>query len=181
VVLSVAAVAWLATAPVSSGASLRRSASVSAQSRQDILKASLKAMGHFMPLGSGVGSFERAYALYEDRDGLDPTTYVNHAHDDYAEIVVETGLPGILAIALFLAWWGRTSWAKWRAGERDPYGAAAIVASAAMLIHSLVDFPLRTAALSACFAMCLALIARSRPPAKRNRSQLWTTRHVVIG
>ncbi len=180
-VLSLAAVAWLATTPVGSGASLRTSASVSAQSRQDILKTSLKAMGHFMPFGSGVGSFERAYALYEDRDGLDPTTYVNHAHDDYAEIVVETGVPGMVALALFLAWWGRTSWAKWRAGDRDPYGAAAVVASAAMLLHSLVDFPLRTAALSACFAMCLALMTRSRPPAKRDRSQLWTTRHVVIG
>ena len=178
--LSVAALGWLATTPVSSGATLRSSAAVSAQSRAQILKTTLKAAGNFMPFGSGVGSFERAYALHESRTRLDPTTYVNHAHNDYAEIVLETGVPGIFALALFVIWWGRTAWTEWRARDPDPYTSAAVVASAVMLLHSIVDFPLRTAALSACFAMCLALMVRSRPAPKPDRSQLWPTRHVVI-
>lgn len=179
-VLAVVAVGWLATTPVGSGASIRSSAATSAQSRQEMLKTSLKAVGDFMPFGSGVGSFPRVYSLYEKRDRIDPTTYVNHAHNDYAEVALETGVPGIIVLALFLTWWGRTAFQKWRAGDRDPYTAAAVVASAAILLHSIVDFPLRTAALSACFAMCLASMARSRPAPKPNRSQLWPTRHVVI-
>ena len=51
------AVGWLATTPVGSGASIRSSAATSAQSRQETLKTSLKAVGDFMPFGSGVGSF----------------------------------------------------------------------------------------------------------------------------
>ena len=179
-VLSVAAVGWLATTPVGGGASIRSSAATSAQSRQEMLKTTLKAVGDFLPFGSGAGSFPRVYSLYEKRDRIDPTTYVNHAHNDYAEVALETGVPGIIALAVFLTWWGRTAFQKWRAGDRDPYTAAAVVASAAMLLHSIVDFPLRTAALSACFAMCLALMVRGRPTPKPDRSQLWPTRHVVI-
>ena len=179
-VLAVVAVGWTATTPVGGVASIRSSAAISAQSRQEMLKTSLKAAGDSMPFGSGAGSFPRVYSLYEKRDRIDPTTYVNHAHNDYAEVAFETGIPGIIALALFLAWWGRTAFQKWRAGDRDPYTAAAVVASAVMLLHSIVDFPLRTAALSACFAMCLALMVRSRPAPKPDRSQLWPTRHVVI-
>ena len=179
-VLAVVAVGWTATTPVGGGASIRSSAAISAQSRQEMLKTSLKAAGDSMPFGSGAGSFPRVYSLYEKRDRIDPTTYVNHAHNDYAEVALETGVPGIIVLALFLTWWGRTAFQKWRAGDRDPYTAAAVVASAAILLHSIVDFPLRTAALSACFAMCLASMARSRPAPKPNRSQLWPTRHVVI-
>ena len=180
-ILLIATVGWLATTPLSSESALRSSAQSSVQSREEILRTSVKATADFMPLGSGIGSFQRVYALYEDHDRLDPTTYVNHAHNDYVELALETGVPGLIVLALFLVWWARAAWQAWRPVDPDPYARAASVASAAILVHSLVDFPLRTAAMGACFAMCLALLIRPRSPAAVDSSELRPTRHVVVG
>ena len=180
-ILLIAAAGWLATTPLSSDNSLRSNAQTSVQSRAEILRTSVKAAADFMPFGSGIGSFERVYALYEDHDRLDPTTYVNHAHDDYVELALETGAPGLIVLALFLAWWARVVWRAWRPADPNPYAQAASVATAAILIHSLVDFPLRTAAIGACFAMCLALLIRPKSDAAADSSELRPTRHVVVG
>jgi O-antigen ligase len=180
-ILLIAGVGWLSTTPLGSGSALRSNAQQSVQSRAEIYSTSVRATAAFMPLGSGIGSFQQVYALYEDHDRLDPTTYVNHAHDDYLEIALEMGVPGIILMALFLGWWARLAWRRWRSSSADPFARAAVVASAAVLVHSLVDFPLRTAAVGACFAMCLALMLRRPPPLATNRSHLWPTRHVVLG
>jgi O-antigen ligase len=145
-----------------------------------ILKTSIDAASHLMPLGSGVGSFENIYRLYEDHERLDPNTIVNHAHNDYVEIAMETGVPGLIVLALFLAWWGIAVWRVWKNDVDGPYARAAAVASAAILAHSVVDFPLRTAAISAFFAMCLGLLTLRRRPKAADSSSLWPTRHVVV-
>jgi O-antigen ligase len=107
--------------------------------------------------------------------------YVVHAHNDYAEIALELGIPGIVLMLVFLVWWFREAWSVWRRGERGAFAKAASIASAAILLHSIVDFPLRTAAISACFAMCLALLAdrRTQPP-RQETQDLRPTRHLVI-
>lgn len=179
-VLLIATVAWLTTTPLSSGDVLRASAETSVQSREEILRVSTRAAADFMPWGSGLGSFDRIYAVYEDHDRLDPTTSVNHAHNDYVELALETGVPGLIVLALFLLWWIRAAWRAWNPAEGDPYARAAAVASMAILIHSMVDFPLRTAAIGACFAMCLALLVRVRTEVAEE-PQLRPTRHVVVG
>jgi O-antigen ligase len=179
-ILFIAAIGWLSTTPLSNSQQLSSTASSSVQSRREILATSLKTTGDFMPFGSGIGTFQRVYALHEDHDRLNPTIYVNHAHNDYIEMALEMGLPGVILIGLFLLWWARAAWTKWPTKSRDPYARAAVVASAAMLLHSVVDFPLRTAALSACFAMCLALLARPKREPRKDKSRLWATRHVVI-
>jgi len=178
-VLLAGAAGWIATMPISSTNLLRSSAETSVQSRQEILRTSLTAAKAFMPLGAGVGTFRRVYALYEDHDRLDPVTFVNHAHDDYVELAIEAGLPGIILLVVFLVWWARAAWNVWRTPTPDPYAQAAAIASFAVLVHSVVDFPLRTAAISACFALCLALLVRRRP-APVDKTQLRPTRHVVI-
>jgi O-antigen ligase len=105
---------------------------------------------------------------------------VIHAHDDYAELVLELGLAGVLLIVGFLACWGRMVWHAWRYAEAGIYARAAAIGSAAILVHSLVDFPLRTAAVDAVFAMCLALLVERRVAVGREKSDLWPTRHVVL-
>jgi O-antigen ligase len=106
--------------------------------------------------------------------------YVVHAHNDYAELALELGIPGVLLMLLFLAWWGRAVWAVWRRAEGGPFTRAASIASGAVLIHSLVDFPLRTAAISACFAMFMALLSDRRTPPRRDPADLRPTRHLVF-
>lgn len=158
----------------------RADARVSVDTREKILSTTMKATEDFMPLGSGVGSFRRVFALYEDHDHFDPTTFVNHAHNEYAELALETGIPGIAVLILFLLWWGAAAWRAWRQPDTGPYSRAAAIASAAILIHSLVDFPLRTAAISASFAACLALLVIRRRPPESDVSDLWPTRHLSL-
>ncbi|MFL6725921.1 MAG: O-antigen ligase family protein [Sphingomicrobium sp.] len=149
------------------------------QSREIILKTTGKAIADSMPLGTGLGSFLRVYRLYESPDSV-TTEYVIHAHNDFAELTLELGVPGIILMLVFLGWWLAAVGSVWRKGEGRPFARAASIASAAVLVHSLVDFPLRTAAIGACVAMCLALLADRREPEPHEAGELRPTRHLVF-
>lgn len=111
--------------------------------------------------GSGFGTFQQVYRRFEDPRTID-RFYANHAHNDYLEIALEGGLPAILLLVLFLVWWARQSREAWMSPTATPERKAAAVASAAILLHSSFDYPLRTAAISAVMAVCLALLAGAR-------------------
>jgi O-antigen ligase len=175
----VASVAAMASSSIG-GTKVGQDASTSVQSRQQILGTTAKAIADHMPWGSGLGSFVKVYRLYESPDTV-TSEYVIHAHNDYAELALELGIPGVVLLLIFLGWWIAAASAVWRTGEAGPYARAAAVASAAILIHSIVDFPLRTAAISACFAMGLALLVERRAPQGQEANELRPARHLVIG
>jgi hypothetical protein len=153
--------------------------SLSVSSRAEMANNTAQAAGDFLPFGSGLGTFRAVYRLYEDHDAVDRVV-TNHAHNDYLELALETGIPGIVLMLAFLAWWVVVASGAWRSAASSPYARAAAVASAAILFHSLVDYPLRTGALSCVFAMCLGLMsvrATSRTP---DESELWPTRHLEL-
>jgi O-antigen ligase len=154
-------------------------AETSVRSRTAMLATTSSAASDFLPLGSGLGTFRAVYRLYEDHGQINKVE-VNHAHNDYAELVLELGLPGLLLILLFLGWWAIAAWRVWQIPDAGPYARAASIASAAILVHSLVDFPLRTAAISASFAVCLALLVMRPSPPESDRSDLWPTRHIQL-
>jgi len=169
---SLAALAMLWASPVNRGGA------GSVTSRQEILSHSVVLVENYGLVGTGLGTFEKMYRLTERPDRVD-RNYVNHAHNDYLELAIETGPPGILLIIMFLAWWGRSVVQMVRSPASDQFAYAGAIASAALLVHSLVDFPLRTAAMSAVFALCLALIVQSRRTA-RSEADLRPTRHIVV-
>jgi O-antigen ligase len=175
---ALAAVAFLATSALGS-AVIGKNANTSIQSRSQILATTGKAVRDFMPLGSGLGSFPKVYRLYESPDGV-TNEYVVHAHNDYVELALELGVAGVILILLFLAWWSRAVWKLWQRADRAAFAYAASIASAVVLLHSLVEFPLRTAAIATSFAMCLALLADRRTPQRQEGSDLRPTRHIVI-
>jgi O-antigen ligase len=176
--LMIGAVTALETTPIGTG-KIGEHASSSVQSRSDILATTSRAIGDFMPFGSGLGSFQSVYPLYE-KPAQVTVTYVVHAHNDYAELVLELGAAGIVLLLLFFAWWANAVWRAWRRPEASPFARAGAIASAAILVHSLVDFPLRTAAIAACFAMCLALLADSRAAPPKEKKELRSRRHREI-
>jgi O-antigen ligase len=138
----------------------------SSGSRQESFGISSQAASDFMPMGSGLGTFQRIYRLYEDPQAVDPV-YMNHVHGDYIEFALEAGLPGLLVLLIFFGWWARRAFIVFRAEERDFFATAAVIASGAILAHSIVDYPIRTAAISAVFAACCALMAEARPRAQK--------------
>jgi O-antigen ligase len=151
----------------------------SVSERQAMWSNTVPAILEFLPLGSGVSSFPVLYPRFENP--LEVTrTFTNHAHNDYLEIALETGLPGILLLIGFLIWWGMSTRSIWRTQRTDRYAQAATIASAALLLHSLVDYPLRTAALSAIFAACLAFMAQPRSRNGESEAELWPTRHLTV-
>ena len=172
------AVTGIATTGIGSGR-LGGEAKESSSSRAEILKPTITITRDFLPLGTGLGSFRQVYAMHENPDRV-TTTYVIHAHNDYAEWAMETGLSGIIVMILFLAWWARAVTNVWRDADSSAFAKAASIASAAILAHSLVDFPLRTSAIAATFAFCLALLADRRSPQAAHAGDLRPTRHVTI-
>ena len=127
--------------------------------------------------GSGFGTFQQVYRQYESPGGID-RFYANHAHNDYVEIALEGGFPAILLLALFFAWWVRQGREAWMGPAATIEQKAAAVASAAILLHSSFDYPLRTAAISAVMAVCLGLMAGARSRVTSSRGE--TARHATL-
>jgi len=122
----------------------------------------------YLPLGSGIGSFDAVFRSVEPLEQLDPT-FFNHAHNEYLETWLEAGWPGAILILAFFVWYGRRLWSAWRAApsrERDLQRAASI-ALLVMLAHSVVDYPLRTATLACLFALCAAILEKAGRPTDR--------------
>lgn len=114
---------------------------------------------HFWPIGSGLGTFLQGYEMHEPLEAVSPL-YLNHAHNDFLEIFLEAGIPG-LVLALAGAWeLAALGWKAWR-GAPVPFRDQCRLASLACLLpiaHSLVDYPLRTVAISALFALAVAML-----------------------
>jgi O-antigen ligase len=143
-------------------------ARTSEDSRYTSFSRSLDAAGDYIPAGSGIGTFQDVYRMNEDPFTIS-RSYMNHVHNDYIELLLEMGVPGMIVLLLFLLWWGRRVVTIWRAEDGDHFALAGTIASAAILAHSFVDYPLRTAAIAAIFAMSLALMAEPRPAGRARR------------
>jgi O-antigen ligase len=136
-------------------------------SRHTSFTKSIDAAEDYFPFGSGIGTFAQIYRGYESPE-LVERTWMNHVHSDFIEIALETGVPGLTVLLVFLLWWLNRVIRIWRAEKPDYFARAATITSAAILAHSMVDYPLRTAAISALFAACCALMAEPRPRVRRD-------------
>ena len=135
----------------------------------DIARAAMT----YAPAGSGLGSFDPVYRTVEPESAAS-TTFLNHAHDDYLELWLETGIVGIILILVFLYWYARDSWRAW-ISERKLVGAslarAGSTVAGLLLLHSIVDYPLRTTALAVVFAFACAVL--NPPRSDRDAAAAW--------
>ena len=157
-----------------------RGAYISFESRTEVWDATAGLVQDYLPVGSGLGSFSSVFQFSEDPAAVS-SKYVNHVHNDYLELLLELGLPGAILLIMFFAWWLVQTVRVWRSGLTGYYARAATIASGALLAHSMVDYPLRTAALSSIFAMCLAFMAQPRAPKEPDDGDGRSVRHMTIG
>ena len=154
-----------------------KAASIS--TRQDFFRTGIKVAGDYFPVGSGIGTFPSVYRIKEDPRTVDPSVFVNHAHDDYLEMLIETGLPGVLLIMAFLVWWLVLTVRLIRTPSVDCFALAGAIGAATIFVHSAVDYPLRTSAIATSLAMCFSLMALPKSRTS-NEQDFRPTRHVEI-
>src|SRR5262249_7641670 len=137
--------------------------------RWPIAQVSSQAAIANLPLGSGFGTFVPVF------DKFAPSTllggeYVNHAHDDWLELWLTGGVPAIVLAIGFLAWFASSTFRLWNNSSDQPQapGLDLVLARAApmvialLLLHSTVEYPLRSEALMVVFAIaCAYLVPRN--------------------
>ena len=126
-------------------------------------------------LGTGLGTFEMVFPPY---DSLYDGKIVNHAHNDYVEVLAEAGVVGGLCCAWFLGVVLLNS-LKGMAELGSSFGSAlnlsGLIACSGILVHSLVDFNLHIPANALLFFMSAHLavvrLERNTPGAQEDRSR----------
>lgn len=139
---------------------------IEGEARASILGTLQAAIDLYFPFGSGIGSFDPVYRIQERADLLAPT-YWNHAHNDWAEMVMTGGLPATLLVLLGLGWIAKNFFLqKDKSGgdmETVVFRFIALSVIALVLVSSLVEYPLRVPIIACIFAVALAIVARTRP------------------
>jgi O-antigen ligase len=135
-----------------------------------IMRRATLALGALhLPWGSGIGSFVPVFqqALPE---GLLLPSYINAAHNDYAQVWMEGGLAGLLVAAgCFTTLAGAViQYLRAHRGDRRLVWAA-VLGIFALLAHAGADYALRTPALMTLAALLAAILiaegARRASPA----------------
>jgi len=139
-----------------------------------IAATTVEVAAKFQPLGSGLGTFEAIYQMFEPNTAL-LTSYINHAHNDWLELWLEGGWGAVLLLLVFLFWFVRQSLRVWRADQSKhqlidrALARAATISISLVLLHSVVDYPLRTTAITTFLGWSCALLLSPHPLAGANR------------
>lgn len=124
--------------------------------------------------GVGPGSFPAAFEIVEPVAMLGPS-YLNHAHNDWLELPVELGLPGVILLVCFLGIAARHT-LRLFSSRRLARGAkiAILALPVVFAVASVVDYPLRTPSLAVVALLWLAAMGnpheRLFPPPTRRRT-----------
>ncbi|MEL6755955.1 MAG: O-antigen ligase family protein [Pseudomonadota bacterium] len=125
---------------------------------------------HFL-LGTGLGTFEPVFKAYEDPETVS-LTYANHVHNDYLQWAIETGIVGFSLLLAALIWLVRQMFRAWQmtAYPTRRMRRAAATAALVPILHSLIEYPLRTPSTLALASLCIALMILPRELSRKSRT-----------
>jgi len=130
-------------------------------------------------LGWGLGAFPIVYPQFRS---FYTTFFVNHAHNDYLQLLVETGLAGFSIAVWFLVLMFRQAATKLKNWTENASGAmtvAALLGCVGILVHSFLDFNLQIPANAALFYV-LCAIAASAPLQESQRRRVVRRRSLIV-
>lgn len=120
----------------------------SAEFRENLRHLTWNAAMAYWPLGSGLGSFPLVFPEFQNGES---TGFVNYAHNDYLQLLLELGVVFVLLLLLLLGMAGyrvrglmrsaRASSSGW--SQANFFAAASGLGAMAIAMHAWVDFPLR--------------------------------------
>jgi O-antigen ligase len=166
IVLAMALVSWLGIGRAIERFASYKTLEVSEGRRIEMLHGTWRIFLDHPLTGTGFGTLQDVFPPYETvYDGL----IVNHSHNDYVELLSDTGLVGGLcglAFLVLLAWIGLKNLTAERNGMRLAFHVGAMVACFGLLVHSIVDFNLHIPSNALVFLL-LAALATSPAPSSR--------------
>jgi O-antigen ligase len=139
-----------------------------ATGRIAIVRDSLKMVWQRPILGWGLGTFPIAYPSFRS---FFTNLWVNEAHNDYVQTLVETGIVGFACAAAFLFLLCRAGLRNsrcWRREKESRVALAAFIGCLGLLIHGVVDFNLQIPANAAFFFALSSLATTSSNTSKAN-------------
>jgi O-antigen ligase len=175
-------IAWLGVGRDLERFSTKGLGEVTVDRRWTMTKGTLRVFLAHPVTGAGLGTLAVEFPRYDT--GYDGKL-VDHAHNDYAELLAELGLPGAICGIAFL--WLLLQ-ASIRALQRTQghfsvaYHIAALVACAGLLLHSFVDFNLHIPSNALLFIIQAGLLASpplTTDPVNSRKQMAWTTKSVV--
>ncbi|QDS87224.1 O-Antigen ligase [Rosistilla ulvae] len=95
---------------------------------------------HYLPTGSGIGTYGYAHLPFKHRD---TRAWFENAHNQYLEVVTESGIVGIAIVVIGIVLLARRSWSLFTRSKepsRIAMGAAGCVALIAVVGQGFVDF-----------------------------------------
>lgn len=116
-----------------------------------------KIFTHHPVLGAGMDAFGAAFTAFDMRNGM---FRVEQAHNDYLQILADGGIAGLAILVCFIVFLLRGSLRRIRESSGTSIADVRIGAFAAcigIMVHSFVDFPLRTAGNAFFFLLTAAL------------------------
>jgi O-antigen ligase len=124
-------------------------------------------------MGWGLGAFPEAYPQYRS---FYTNLFVNQAHNDYLQLLVEMGVLGFATMLWFLTtmyYRAAKKLGNWTSNINGALTLAAILGCTGILVHSLVDFNLQIPANAALFyVLCTLAALEPRFPLLHYRSGL---------
>jgi len=127
--------------------------------RLDLTKDSIRMFSARPVWGWGLGTFPTVYPSYRS---FYTNLFVNEAHNDYAQLFMETGLLGFALMLWFLIrlyQCGLTTSRRWEFRWDGALSRAALLGCSGILFHSFVDFNLQIPANAALFYVLCAFVA----------------------
>lgn len=110
--------------------------------RFTIYENTIKGIGTFFPLGSGPGTYPYVYPRFQS---IEEKGFVNHAHNDYLEWIMEGGLIAAIFILIFLFYFLRNWSVVWVSGYWSTFRFFQVGAGIGVLmiaLHGFTDFNL---------------------------------------
>lgn len=158
----------------------RRLVSIQSEARQELSggvrltidRDSLRMFREKPILGWGLGTFPVVYPQFRS---FYTTFFVNEAHNDYLQLLVEAGIAGFGIAVWFLVLTFRGAAAKlqnWTETINGTLTVAALLGCTGILIHSFLDFNLQIPANAALFyVLCAIAAAAPFPESQRRRAR----------
>ena len=142
---------WL-TAFASRDLAIERLGATENELRWPVWQSIIEMLPHYMPWGTGIGSYAQAYQILEPDSLLRPTIS-NHAHNEFLEVAFTAGIPGLVllgfAFAAILFALRRSLSIKASNNSAVIFSRLGVSVLVLLAIASASDYPTRTPILAA--------------------------------